>query len=112
MQGHDDHKECTPVPIIIGSYRETTTQSAKKCVVRLEALSPYLLISHLLYKFCHKPSPTRLMRSTYAPSAVAVEIFVEQYVVMEVRILLKLAVMTIHGTVSIAIFSKDVNHSR
>ena len=55
------------------------------CCRKLCASSPAVHLDHL----CHKPGPTGLVTGTQTSAIISVEVFIEQDIVLPVRILLK-----------------------
>jgi len=49
-------------------------------------------------EFCDQAGPAGLVRGTYAATGVAMEVFIEQQVVLEVRVALQLRMVTEDGT--------------
>src|ERR1700682_2172833 len=49
-------------------------------------------------KSCHQTGPAGLVRGTDTTSGVAVEIFVEKYIIAKMRVLLQVGIVAIHRT--------------
>jgi hypothetical protein len=59
-----------------------------------------------------EPGPARLMGSADPAPAVAMEVLVEQHVILEVRIALHARMMAEYGTLPVLIFEEDARQSR